>query len=112
MRDKYELPIFPITSANDLQPTLESFRAEALAGSRVKDSLPKISVRPAFLSSYVEGVPLSLGQADILSGITSSLADLIQKVSTSEGRKVLLEYLGEQAGSRVIAYFTQEFWLL
>ena len=108
MKDKFDLPVIPITTVADLRPIVENSRVEASAASRITAAPSTRSLEWSILASFVDGAPLSVSQTRELGKITSSVGDLVLKVSTPEGRALVLEFLGERDGQRVIAYLTRD----
>jgi hypothetical protein len=98
------MPVLPISSIAELRPTLESFRREASITQPERWSPLTLKTT---VSRYVRGIALSESQTNVLTGIASNVDDLIAKASTEDGQRLIIEYLGEKDGQRVVSFLSQ-----
>lgn len=114
MMDKFEIPLIPLSSTQELPSTLARFHKQHVdritssqqpralsnqAQSTMQVLLPHCALKPR----------LSEHAVNILSDITTGCADLADKVRTEEGRELLREYLGPEDAGRVIMFWSYEY---
>jgi hypothetical protein len=106
MMTRSACPIFALPSLDELPGTLATIHNGLVNQHPVQQ--PSAVTSQSFISNCVRGVALSESQTNVLTGVCSSLTDLIAKTSTAEGQEEILDYMGDKDGTRVIAFLTQD----
>ena len=105
--DSYEMPIVPLESTEALATTLTTYLRQLSAGHGSRQvPNPAISLLP-YCSIHP---PLPEHTVNILSDLTSDLRDLVNKLSTHEGRQSICSYLGDD-GEMMIRFWEDEYAL-
>ena len=100
--EKFDIPITPITSLQTIPEVLQGFEA-SLADSDLMMP-PPIPVAHALLPYCAITKPLSEHTTHVLTDITSSFRDLVDKLSTDEGREVIGNYIDPASAERMLSF--------
>ncbi|PSR92074.1 hypothetical protein BD289DRAFT_188934 [Coniella lustricola] len=112
LTDKFDIPLVPLQSIEDLPLVLSRFhraflkadlftrqtRAQPTSTGPIEALLPYSTVSP----------PLSEHKVHILSDVTVSFADLVNMVSSKEGRAEVARYLEQGDADRIIEFWSRE----
>jgi hypothetical protein len=101
-------PIIPITKLDELPARLEAFHSKLCAAPKPSPPSSVGFAAQALLPYCSVNPPLPQHPTHILSDINSSFSDLLDKVSTAQGREIMHDYAGDVA-DRVIQFWTTEF---
>jgi hypothetical protein len=100
-----EMPIISVPSVEETPSIIAAFcRQLASQDASIRD---RKTTQELIAHCTGTSQPLSEHTTNILSDITSSLQDLVGKVSSAEGQRMLIEYLGHDAES-VIRFWQEE----
>jgi hypothetical protein len=100
-----EMPVIPVPSVEAVLPTVTAFCRQF---APQETSFSRTRTAHDLLSHCTDtSQPLSEHATNILSDITSSMRDMVDKVTTEEGQRLFAEYLGDEA-ERVIRFWQEE----
>lgn len=102
------IPLLPLSTLDELPVRLEAFHSKLITA---KSSPPRSAAveAQALLPYCAVNPPLPERPTHILSDINTSFSDLLDKVSTAQGRAILQDYAGDaSAADRVIRFWTKE----
>ena len=105
------MPILTLTSLNDLPARLEYFYIKALdpksAAAEQPTRPPGVEAQEKLLPYCSENAPLTEYATHVLSDINTDFRDLVDKISSDQGRAILHDY-AEDVMDRVINFWTRE----
>jgi hypothetical protein len=100
------IPILPLTAAEDLPATLETFHKK-LVTPKVPEVRSPLLESKALLQHCSLGGPLLDLETNMLSDLNTGFSDLVVKMTTLEGQEILRDYIPEHA-DRVIQFWATE----
>lgn len=113
LQDKFDIPLVPLQAIEHLPSTLQRFHRQFLlsdtANRRTQTRTPDNGPVQILLPYSGLSPPLREHSVNVLTDLTISFADLVNKTSTPAGRMELVDYLGEEEAQRVIVFWSQEY---
>jgi hypothetical protein len=106
MLGRYEIPILPLASVEDLSTTVMSYLSAL--GTRPVTRHPQAAMS-RLLSFCTIRPPLSEHATNVLSDVASSFRDLVDKATTEEGRRVLQTLLEKEDADAAASFWLQEY---
>ncbi|KAB5580425.1 hypothetical protein GE09DRAFT_436503 [Coniochaeta sp. 2T2.1] len=102
------MPILPLASLDDLPMRLEYFYTKALVPKPAQPTRPPGVEAQEKLLPYCSGnPPLPEHATHVLSDINTDFRDLVDKISSEQGRAILHDY-AEDVVERVVNFWTRE----
>lgn len=116
LMDKFEMPLIPLQSIEELPVTLMKFHRSFLqsdASTRQRPDQTQVQVPgtgavQSLLPYCAISPPLGEHSVNLLSDLTVGFADLANKASSEAGQTEVLDYFGQQEAERIILFWTQE----
>ncbi|KAI0482898.1 hypothetical protein GGR56DRAFT_213477 [Xylariaceae sp. FL0804] len=101
----WEMPIIPVDSVAAAEATLAAYHRQLVTGGH---AAPAPSPVHSLLPYCSDGQPLSEHTVHVLTDITSSLADMLDKISDAGSRSELAGYLEHHAES-ISSFWSEEY---
>lgn len=98
------IPILPLTTPSELPSLLEDFYKKLVSIKPAHQCNPKLEAQQLLPYTALHP-PLGSHPVNVLGDINSSLGDLVDKISTPQGRTILADYCPEVCG-RVVGFWT------
>lgn len=119
LMDKFEVPLIPLQSIEELPVTLMKFHRSFLQSDTSTRQRPvqgeAQALRPGALQSLLPycaiSPPLGEHSVNLLSDLTIGFADLAHKANSEAGQTKILDYFGQEEAERIILFWTQEYLL-
>lgn len=116
---KFEIPIVPLRSVQELPTTMHKFHRSFLqSDTGTRKVQPQAQLQTSGTSAIQSLLPycaltppLSEHSVNLLTDLTVGFADLSNKARSEAGRAEILNFLGENEANRAIEFWMQEYLL-